>query len=157
MERGAARAATQLGKPVEGICQPTQRDEWGPLPDDIARTLTPCATAGQRVALDATMAMSSALLVIVRDRRAIGDETGIAALLRKARARALPCEVADPTTRPEQLAAWARTLPEPARLLVTGPRGTRWSEGESVALRLVTRFLSELFAMDELVLPTRVR
>jgi hypothetical protein len=49
--------------------------------------------------------------------------------------------IADPTIDTEEVATWARTLPETSgsvRILVTGPRGTRWGDGEAVARRLVT-------------------
>jgi CheY-like chemotaxis protein len=48
------------------------------------------------------------------------------------RAKRIPFLIADPTTSPREAATWAATLPETCgsvRLIVTGPRATRWALG----------------------------
>jgi hypothetical protein len=61
-------------------------------------------------------------------------------VLRGARSRKRPLLVCDPATSANQVAAWAaeqRLALESMRLLVTGPRATRWQAGEDISRRLV--------------------
>jgi len=48
VERGAQRAANAVGFPLAGFSSVDRRDELGPLPDDVARNLTPCCERGSR-------------------------------------------------------------------------------------------------------------
>lgn len=145
-----------VGTEVAGFCTPNRRDELGPLPADVAAALTPCSALGPRAALEATIAIASVLLIIVPHRRAVAESPGMGALMRVARARGVPFQVADPTIDPERLFAWLETIAptsDAIRCLVTGPRATRWSDGERVALRLVMGMLTANMDCGELVIP----
>lgn len=141
VERGAHRGAVAAGISVAGFMPVDARDELGPVPDDVARDLTPCFERGPRAAVRANVALASGVLLVVPERRHVDKFTAMRAVMtavRGARTKALVC---DPTSDVDEVAAWARGLPETSgsvRVLVTGPRGTRWANGEGVARRLVT-------------------
>lgn len=141
VERGAHRGAIAAGISIAGFMPVDKRDELGPVPDDVAQHLTSCFERGPRAAVRANVALASGVLVVVPDRRHVDKFTAMRAVMtavRSARTRSLVC---DPTSDSEEVAMWARQLPETSgsvRILVTGPRGTRWLDGEGVARRLVT-------------------
>jgi len=156
VERGATRAAMLLGHVTGGFCTPRLRDELGLIPPEIAATLTPSATEGARAALGRTLQSASALIMIVRDRKRVSDEAGFASLLRDARRLAIPSLVADPSTNASVLVDWVRTNianEDVARLLVTGPRETRWPAGETIAWRLIFSLLTDRIPSNELEIP----
>lgn len=65
---------------------------------------------------------------------------GIAEAQTLIRARRLPMLVCDPLTVEDEVVTWVRgvlAIHGRARISVTGPRATRWKEGEAVARRLV--------------------
>lgn len=141
VERGAHRAAIAAGISVAGFMPVDKRDELGPVPEDIAQHLTSCFERGPRAAVRANVALASGVLVVVPDRHHVDKFTAMRAVMtaiRSARTRSLVCDAASDS---EEVAMWARQLPETSgsvRIHVTGPRGTRWIEGEGVARRLVT-------------------
>src|SRR3569623_2205295 len=115
-----------------------RRDELGPLAAEIAERLTPCSGRGQRAAMLATLELATAVLLVVPDiPQAIRRRTSTW-VLRGARAKHLPYRICDPATAMEDMASWVAKLAEgDRRIMVTGPRATRWNAGEGVARRLV--------------------
>jgi len=141
VERGAHRAATTGGIAIAGFMPIDGRDELGPVPGDIAAHLTPCFERGPRAAVRANVALASGVLLVVPDRRHVDTFTGMRAVMTSVRGARVSSFVCDPTTDVLEVAAWAGALAETSgsvRVLVTGPRGTRWLDGEATARRLVT-------------------
>ncbi len=141
VERGAHRAAIATGIEVAGFMPVDRRDELGAIPVDIARYLTPCFDRGPRPAVRANVALASGVVLVVPDRRHLDKVTAMNAVLGAVRRANAPWLACDPSTDPDAVVRFARALPETSgsvRLLVTGPRGTRWIEGESVAHRIVS-------------------
>jgi hypothetical protein len=141
VERGAHRAATSGGISVAGFMPVDGRDELGPVPLEVSTHLTPCFERGPRAAVRANVGIASGVLLVVPDRRHVDKYTAMRAVMTCVRGNRAAAFVADPTTDVLEVATWARSLPETSgsvRILVTGPRGTRWLEGEGVARRLVT-------------------
>ncbi len=141
VERGAHRGAVAVGLEIAGFMPMDGRDELGPLAPDIAKHLTPCFDRGPRAAVRANVAIASGVLLVVPDRTQAGKYTAMQAVLNAVRAARTQSFIADPTIDVDTMVAWARALPETSgsvRVLVTGPRGTRWHEGESTAMRLVS-------------------
>ena len=141
VERGAHRGAVAAGISIAGFMPIDKRDELGPVPDDVAKHLTPCFERGPRAAVRANVSLASGVLVVVPDRRHVDKFTAMRAVMTAVRGARIKALVCDPTSDTEEVAAWARQLPETSgsvRVLVTGPRGTRWIDGESTARRLVT-------------------
>ena len=141
VERGAFRAAQTAGLQLAGFMPVDGRDELGKIPDPVAQCLTPCFERGPRPAVRANIALASGVLVVVPDARQADKYTAMTATLKTARSLAVPFLICDGTTDVDQVVAWARQLPETSgsvRVMVTGPRETRWKEGEAIARRLVT-------------------
>ena len=141
VERGAHRAAIAAGLSIAGFMPLDQRDELGPVPAEIAALLTPCFDRGPRPAVRANIAIASGVLLVVPDAARPDSFTAMTAVLHAARSARVPSLVADPSTNLGTIAQWVKQLPETSgstRLLVTGPRATRWTEGEAAAKRFVT-------------------
>jgi hypothetical protein len=141
VERGAHRAAVTLGISVAGFMPIDKRDELGPVPPDVADLLTPCFERGPRPAVRANVAVASGVLVIVPDATRTEKFTAMAAVLQAIRAARIPFMAVDANTNLDDIVAWVKRLPETSgstRVMVTGPRGTRWPEGEGVARRVIT-------------------
>ena len=141
VERGAHRAANTAGLTIAGFMPLDGRDELGPIPPEIAACLTPCFDRGPRPAVKANVAIASGVLVVVPDAEDPSKFTAVPAVLAAARAAKVPYRVVDPITNLEDVSRWVWQLPESSgslRLMVTGPRGTRWHTGEQTARRLVS-------------------
>jgi hypothetical protein len=118
-----------------------RRDELGPIPIDVAESLTPCFERGPRPAVRANIALASGVLLVVPAASTPEKFTAMNAVLQAIRAAHTPSLVADAKTNLDDVARWAKTLAETSgstRIMVTGPRGTRWAEGEAIARRLVS-------------------
>ncbi len=139
VERGADRAARLTGISVAGVCSAEGRDELGMLPAEILRDLARCETTGVRNALRATLAQADALVIAVPEARRIIEVTGMDQIRRASRNAGTPVWVVDPTTDLDAVSGqMARLLSrEPLRVMITGPRLTRWREGERLGGRIV--------------------
>jgi hypothetical protein len=141
VERGAHRAAIAAGLSVAGFMPLDKRDELGPIPADVADLLTPCFDRGPRPAVRANIALASGVLLVVPESLTPEKFTAMSAVMQGIRTARVPSLVADGRTNTDDVMKWARQLPETSgstRLMITGPRGTRWPDGESVARRLVS-------------------
>jgi len=141
VERGAHRAATSAGLSVAGFMPLDKRDELGPIPNDVAELLTPCFDRGPRPAVRANIALASGVLLVVPESLTPEKFTAMSAVMQGIRSARVPSMVVDARTNLDDVVRWARQLPETSgstRLMVTGPRGTRWPDGETVARRLVS-------------------
>ncbi|MDQ3336580.1 MAG: putative molybdenum carrier protein [Myxococcota bacterium] len=140
VERGAHRAAVATSLAVAGFMPLDRRDELGPLPPDIADALTPCFERGPRPPVRANIALASGVLLVIPCAATPEKFAAMPAVLQGIRAARVPSLVCDSESDFEEVARWATSLPETCgstRIMVTGPRGTRWNHGESVARRLV--------------------
>jgi hypothetical protein len=141
VERGAHRAAVGVGLSVAGFMPLDKRDELGPVPPDVAEQLTSCFDRGPRPAVRANVALASGVVLVVPDAVRAERFTAMAAVLQAVRSARAPLLVVDPRTNLDDIVWWVRQLPETSgstRVMVTGPRGTRWAEGEAVAKRIVS-------------------
>jgi hypothetical protein len=143
VERGAHRGAKAAGFAQAGFMPKGARDELGLVPDDVAQHLTPCSERGPRVAVRANVAIASGVVIVVPDHELVAKYTAMNAVLGAIRAAKIPSLVVDPLTDLKEAAKWVGSLTETSgstRVLVTGPRGTRWTDGERVAMRVVASF-----------------
>jgi hypothetical protein len=141
VERGAHRAAMTLGLAVAGFMPLDKRDELGLVPADVAEQLTPCFERGPRAAVRANVAVASGVIVAVPDSTRTETFTAMAAVLQAIRSARLPFVAVDANTNLDDVVRWVKQLPETSgstRVMVTGPRGTRWPAGEGVARRVIT-------------------
>lgn len=140
VERGAHRAAITARISVAGFMPLDRRDELGPVPAEVAEQLTPCFDRGPRPAVRANVALASGVLLVVPDASQPEKFTAMAAVLQAVRSARAPLLTCDPMTNLDDVVWWVKQLQETSgstRVLVTGPRGTRWPEGEGVARRIV--------------------
>jgi Circularly permutated YpsA SLOG family len=139
VERGAHRGAIASRLAIGGFMSLDRRDELGPVPDEVAHHLTPCLDRGPRPAVRATIKLGSGVLLVVPDAARADKFTAMAAVLQAVRSARTPLLTCDPHTNLDDVASWVRQLPETSgstRVVVTGPRATRWPEGEAVARRI---------------------
>ncbi|HEX5062210.1 MAG TPA: putative molybdenum carrier protein [Kofleriaceae bacterium] len=141
VERGAHRAATATAIFVAGFMPLDKRDELGPIPREIAEVLTPCPERGVRSAVRSNIKIASAVLLVVPDQSRVERFTAMTAVLQAIRAARIPSLICDPATNLADVTTWGGRVCSTSgsrRILVTGPRETRWMDGESVARRMVT-------------------
>ena len=141
VERGAHRAAVAAGLSIAGFMPLDKRDELGPIPPDIAEVLTPCFDRGPRPAVRANITLASGVLLVVPEASTPEKFTAMNAVLQGIRSARAPSLMCDGKTNLDDVGRWARSLPETSgstRIMVTGPRGTRWPDGETIARRLVS-------------------
>jgi hypothetical protein len=142
VERGAFRAAWAAGLRIGGFCNPQNRDELGALPANVRQGLETVPRTGARAAVYATLAVANAVIIGVPSRDDATSYTGIEALRRAIRARSLFHHIVDPTSDLNAITNHIRELHRrggEVRLLVTGPRSTRWSDGDRLGWTIVSR------------------
>lgn len=140
VERGAHRAASSARIAIAGFMPLDRRDELGPVPAEVAEALTPCFDRGPRPAVRANVALASGVLLVVPDSSKAEKFTAMAAVIQAVRSARVPILTCDPMTNLDDIVWWVKHLPETSgsiRVLVTGPRSTRWTEGEAIARRIV--------------------
>ena len=142
VERGADRAARAVEIAVRGVCTFEQRDELGMLPAEILADLTPAARRGARTALRETLDRANVLVIAVPDAARANENAGIEALRRAARAAGVPHWVVDPISDYGELGTRLRRmelLSDPLHVMITGPRATRWKDGERIGWRTIAQ------------------
>lgn len=137
VERGAHRAAVAHGLRIGGLCTCDSRDELGVIPGDVLASLTPCDERGPRQAVRANILAATAAIIVVPRIEDARSVAGIADAQTLIRACGLSMLVCDPLTNEDDVLAFARGSGADAKVVITGPRATRWREGEAVARRLV--------------------
>lgn len=141
VERGACIAARSLGIPVTGFMPANGRDELGVIPADIAQHLTACPERGPRMAVRANLMIASAVLVVVPEVEHAHQVPAIPWVLAMTKRYHVPCMVCDDSRHIAGVTTWAleqRATDGTRRIMVTGPRATRWVTGETVGRRLIT-------------------
>jgi hypothetical protein len=117
-----------------------RRDELGPLPSRISALLTPTVSAGPRAAIKANLGIAEAVMLVVPDANAAARFPAMDWIVRGTRSLGLPMLICDGETNVQRAVTWAssvRAARTELRMLVTGPRATRWSDGETMARRLI--------------------
>jgi CheY-like chemotaxis protein len=142
VERGACRAARLMQLDVAGFSTFEARDELGHLSIEVVQNLVRCGQRGVRSALRATLESANAVVLALSNADHIRTTPGIASLHRQARLLGIPCWIVDPTSDLTALAIELRKLedaaPHDLRVLVTGPRLTRWPGGHELGMRVVS-------------------
>lgn len=156
VDRGAHEAAIDNGWRVAGYMPSDKRDELGPIPENVARFLVPHDKTSYAARTEANVQSASAALIVVRDAGDPRATPGTAKTIDLAARRNLLRTIVDPTTDATQIARWIwsdllmlRTLllplpglkldPAPMRLLVAGPRESKWSGAQVEATALLRR------------------
>jgi hypothetical protein len=140
VERGAHDGAVSAGFKVMGFMASNRRDELGLVPPRIAAHLAPSVEAGPRSAVKANLAIADAVMLVVPDADVAEQFPAIDWIVKGARSLRLPMLICDAHTNIQRILGWSSIVRgdrADLRLLVTGPRATRWPVGEGVARRLV--------------------
>jgi hypothetical protein len=143
VDRGAHQAAIDNGWLVAGYMPKDGRDEFGPIPPDVARHLTRHEKNSYASRTEANVRMATALLVVARDEDDPRATPGTAKTIDLAARHRLRRMVVDPTTDARAIARWiwndllmVGTLPlplpldarpVPTRLMIAGPRESKWA------------------------------
>jgi hypothetical protein len=167
VDRAAHEAAIDNGWRLAGYMPRDGRDELGKIPEEVARFLVPHEKTGYPARTEANVQMASAALIVVQDADDPRVTPGTAKTIDLAALRKLPRMIVDPKFDASQIARWIwselllmnRTLrlpfaddvealkPAPTRLLVAGPRESKWQGARvetGALLRHVARALADL-------------
>jgi hypothetical protein len=137
------------------------RDELGPIPPDVARCLQPHEKTSYVARTEANIRNCDALLVVVPDADDPRATPGTKKTLDLATDRHLRRMIVDPSFAPRPIAEWIwrdllalRTLPLPletrsldpvrVRLMIAGPRESKWSGARVETAGLLRRVALEL-------------
>lgn len=163
VDRGAHEAALDSGWRIAGYMPRDGRDELGMIPQAVACFLVLYDKPGLAARTEANVRTATAALIVVRNAGKPRLTPGTAKTLDLAAICRLPRMVADPTTDPTKIARWVYNnlltrgtlllpLEEPRgsvlpRLLVAGPRESKWQDGRietATLLRQVALALTEI-------------
>lgn len=161
VDRGAHEAAIDNGWLVAGYMPREARDERGLIPEEVARFLQRHEKAGYGPRTDANVRACDALLVIVQDERDPRSTPGTAKTIDLATSLYKRRQIVDPRHSPKKIAEWiwrdllalrtlplpleARTFdPVPTRLMVAGPRVSKWKDAQAETAIFLRRVGYEL-------------
>ncbi len=165
MDRGAHEAAIDNGWLVAGHMPRDARDELGPIPPNVARFLRAHEKRSYGARTEANVRDADALLVVVRDADDPRATPGTATTIDLAARRHLRRMIVDPSFSARPIAEWLRRwllvdyarqqllpietrasapAPSPVRLLVAGPRESRWPGARVETAGLLRRVALEL-------------
>jgi len=161
VDRGAHEASIDNGWLVAGYMPGNVRDERGPIPPEVARHLRPHEKTSYAARTEANVRASDALLAVVRDADDPLATPGTAKTIDLAADRHLRRMIVDPSWDARIIAAWIwrdllalRTLPlaletrslDPisVRLMVAGPRESKWTGARVETAGLLRRVCAEL-------------
>lgn len=169
VDRGAHEAAIDNGWRVSGYMPRGARDEFGRIPIAVASFLREHESSRYAARTEANVRSCDALLVVVSDAKDPRTTPGTAKTIDLAAGRNLQRMIVDPTCIPLLIAEWIwrdligrRTLPlpffdtrsldpVPVRLMVAGPRESKWPGARVETAELLRRVGVEL---GQIALPT---
>jgi Circularly permutated YpsA SLOG family len=155
VDRGAHETAISLGWPVDGYMPRDGRDEFGAIPEDVARYLRPHESTRYAARTEANVRSSDAVLVVVRAARDPQMTPGTALTIDLATRLHKRLRVVDADSTGRWIAEWIwRDLlgqlsfeaQAPIRLLVAGPRESKWSSARVETIDLLRRVADALRA-----------
>lgn len=151
VDRGAHHGARAARITVFGYMPQNCEDELGMIPEEVRGYLVRCKHKGYAARTAANLDFADALLVIVPDRHYPRRSPGTARTIDGAKDRSLPYLVVDSKIDFSTVRQWVSSacvmssrqrlqlMPETngTRLMVAGPRASKWPDGEAVAKRFV--------------------
>lgn len=158
VDRGCHEAAIALGLPVEGYAPRDGCDEEGIIPSPVRERLWLCGEPGYMARTRWNLDRAHAVLVIVPDGTMPTITPGTRFTLDTARAHGKPRLACDPTWPTVLIRSWMMEWiiplagqnagatvwgkPVAPRLMIAGPRASRWPEGQDAARDLLIRALT---------------
>jgi Circularly permutated YpsA SLOG family len=163
VDRGAHEAAIDNDWPVAGYMPRDGRDECGKIPDDVAKFLVPHEKTSYAARTEANVHAVTAALIVVHDADDPRVTPGTTKTLELAKKRRLRRLIVDPRAEPTTIARWIWSdllmmqaqlpllgqalAPLTTRLLVAGPRESKWQGARvqtAALLRRVAIALAEI-------------
>jgi hypothetical protein len=165
VDRGAHEGALANGWRIAGYMPRNGRDELGAIPKAVTQFLTLHDQPGFAARTEANVRTAATALIVVRDKDDPRVTPGTAKTLDLAVLHRLPLKIIDPNADPTKIARWIWDVllapgtlslplegpttnePAPSRVLVAGPRESKWpgARFETVALlRRIARALTEI-------------
>jgi hypothetical protein len=145
VDRGAHEAAINNGWSLAGYMTRDQRDELGQIPPDVARFLVAIDKTSYAARTEANVRAATAALIVVQDANDPGVTPGTAKTIDLVMERRMRRTIVDPQADATVIARWIWTDlrmmstlplpleietkvldPVPTRLLVAGPRESKW-------------------------------
>lgn len=159
VDRGAHEAALGASDwSIAGYMPRDGRDELGKIPEAVARHLQPCPRSGYGARTEMNVAIAEALLIVVRDEDDPRATPGTAKTIDLARDRKLPRKIVDPSASDYDVACWIRALThrqlgldggaQPLRLMIAGPRESKWTAARVETAGLLRRVALELWKIQ---------
>jgi hypothetical protein len=144
VDRGAHEAALENGWEIAGYMPKDGRDELGPIPPDVAKFLHRCTVEGKAARTHVNIDIAHVVLVVVRDKQDPYATPGTRLTLQKAAALGRPRMVVDPSEDAGYVARWlwlmsSKAQRDPLRVMVAGPRESRWTDGAVWTRELLRR------------------
>ncbi|HSX23413.1 MAG TPA: putative molybdenum carrier protein [Gaiellaceae bacterium] len=153
VDRGAHDAAIENRWRLAGYMPRDGRDELGLIPADVARFLTLHASPNYAARTEANVQSASAVLVVVRDVEQSRSTPGTSRTIDLTYERNMTPLVVDPSNDATAIARWIWRLaappapmlplegfevdPVPLRLMVAGPRESKWPGAQVETARLL--------------------
>ena len=161
VDRAAHEAALDNGWLIAGYMPRDGRDELGPIPPNVARFLQ-LHEKGYAARTEANVRSSNALLAIVQDATDPHATSGTAKTIALAADRRMMRLIVDPSFPPQQIAKWIwyellghRTVPlagfdpDIFRLMIAGPRESKWAGARAASAGLLRQVGVELRTLGE--------
>lgn len=152
VDRGAHQAAIDNGWLIAGYMPRDARDELGPIPVDVAQFLRAHEKADYAARTEANVRSCDALLAIVQDIRNLTATPGTTKTIRLAGQLGKPRMFVDPTADVNKVARWiwcdllpavplplALERPDTVRLMIAGPRESKWNGAFAHSAALLRR------------------
>lgn len=138
VDRGAHKAAWDKGLKVEGFMPKGCYDEDGPIPPGIAKDLQECSLEGYPARTAMNVEMAGGLLAIVGNVR-MKKTPGTFQTMQLAQLHNICVWCLDQFSSVWEIDDVARSIRSQgvSRLMIAGPRRSKWYNGENVARRIV--------------------
>jgi hypothetical protein len=134
VDRGAHDGATDNHWSVAGFMPQNGQDELGPIPFEVYTQLKRCLIPGNAARTELNIEKAHAVLVVVPDKDDPYATPGTRLTLMEARRKGVPRLVVQPDDPIEPLVSFVEHQEQRAgnelRLMVAGPRASRWSSGQ---------------------------
>jgi hypothetical protein len=166
VDRGAHEAAIDNGWKLAGYMTRDQRDELGQIPPAVARFLVAIDKTSYTARTEANVRTATAALIIVRDEDDPRTTPGTAKTIDLVAARNMRRKIVGPEHDARSIARWiwndllmmstlplpiiAQTFdPVPTRLLVAGPRESKWRNARIETAGLLRRVSAALMEIAQ--------
>ncbi len=138
VDRGAHKGAWDAGLQVEGFMPKGCRDEDGAIPPGIAKDLVECSLDGYPARTTMNVELAHGLLVITENER-LATTPGTRQTISVAQRYGVHVWALDQYSSLGEIEVVARSARSRLveRLMIAGPRRSKWYNGEPVARRIV--------------------